>query len=158
MAKHYVPDIYEDLEDGRHFVKANVAGVSFRQQAVSGWVEGQPLELARDRRNGHDRIAIRVFSGGAHIGFVPRDINTRFATCLDTGKGIEAEIEAVVEGTPDKAAVGVVMRPYLPEDVPMEFDEEWRRGWRTPPRNRRAVRLGKGPMPGPDGSAGERTP
>ncbi len=99
-----------------------------------------------------------MFSGGARIGFVPRDINTRFATCLDTGKGIEAEIEAVVEGTPDKPAMGVVMRPYPPEDVPMEFDEEWRRGWRTPPRNRKAVRLGKGPMPGPDGSAGERTP
>ncbi len=36
MAKHYFPDIHEDLEDGRYFVKANVAGVSLRQQAVSG--------------------------------------------------------------------------------------------------------------------------
>ena len=124
MARHYFPDVYQDLEDGRYFIKANVAGVSYRQQAVSGCVEGQSLKLVRDQRNRHDGHAIQVLSGGAHIGFVPRDINEGFATYLDTGRCIDAEIEAVVGGTPDKPTVGVVMRLYLPEDVSIEFDEE----------------------------------
>ena len=33
------PDVYQDLEDGRYFVKANVAGVSYRRRVVSGGVE-----------------------------------------------------------------------------------------------------------------------
>ena len=65
-----------------------------------------------------------MFAGGAHIGFVPRDINEGFATYLDTGRWVDAEIEAIVGGTPGKPTAGVVMRLYLPEDVPIEFDDE----------------------------------
>ena len=43
---------------------------------------------------------------------------------LDTGRWIDAEIEAVVGGTPDKPTAGVVMRLFLPEDVPIELDDE----------------------------------
>ena len=124
MTRHYFPDVYQDLGDGRYFIKANVAGVSYRQQAVSGCVEGQSLELVRDERNRHDSNAIQVFSDGAHIGFLPRDINEGFATYLDTGRRIDAEVEVLVGGTPDKPTVGVVMRLYLPKDVSIEFDEE----------------------------------
>ena len=124
MTRHYFPDVYQDLEDARYFIKTKVVGVSYRQEAVAGCVEGQSLELVRDERNRHDRNAIGVFAGGAHIGFVPSDINDGFALYLDSGRSIDAEIEAVVGGTPDKPTVGIVMRLYLPEDVPIEFDGE----------------------------------
>ena len=123
MARHYFPDVYQDLEHGRYFIKVNVAGTSYRQPAVGGCGEGQSLVLVRDEGNRHDRNAIQVFAGGAQIGFVPRDINEGFATYLDSGRSLEAEIEAVVGGTPDKPTVGIVMRLYLPEDVTIEFDE-----------------------------------
>ena len=43
---------------------------------------------------------------------------------LDAGRWIDAEIETFVGGTPAKPTAGVVMRLYLPEDVPIEFDDE----------------------------------
>lgn len=124
MTRYYFPDVYQDLDDGRYFVQANVAGVSHRQQAVSKCVEGQSLELVRDAGNPHDRNAIQVFASGDHIGFVPRDINAGFATYLDAGGDIDGEIEAVVGGTPDKPTMGIVFRLYLPDDVLIEFDKE----------------------------------
>lgn len=35
MATHYFADVFQSLDDGRYFVKANVAGISHRQEAAS---------------------------------------------------------------------------------------------------------------------------
>ena len=122
MARYYFPDVFQSLDDERYFVKANVAGISHRQEAASCCVEGQPLQLIRDVNNKHDRKAIRVLAEELDIGFVPRDINAAFAEYLDHVGELEAEIEAVVGGTENKPTIGIVMRIYLPDDVSMEFD------------------------------------
>ena len=90
MARHYFPDVYQNLEDGRYFIKANVAGTSYRQHSVVGCVEGQLLTLVRDGGNTHDRNATQIFAVGSRAGFVPRDVSEGFATHLDTARSLEA--------------------------------------------------------------------
>lgn len=123
MARHHFPDVYESLEDGRYFVKANVAGISLRQDAAATCYQGQALDLVRDTHNQHDQNAIAVFAGTDRIGYVPRDMNSGFAEYLDSGRDLDAEVHAVVGGTPDKPILGVVMAIYLPNDVQIEFEE-----------------------------------
>ena len=77
MRQHF-PDVHMRLDDGRYFVPMNVAGVSYRQDAVARCVEEQAVTLVRDRNNPHDTNAIMVFVGGEQIGFIPRDMNTGF--------------------------------------------------------------------------------
>ena len=75
MVRQYFPDLHMRLDDGRYFVPMNVAGVSYRQDAVAGCVEEQAVTLVRDRNNPHDRNAIVVFVSGEQIGFIPGDMN-----------------------------------------------------------------------------------
>ena len=65
MVRHYFPDMHMRLDDGRYFVPINVAGVSYRQDAVARCVEEQSITLVRDKN------AIMVSAGGEHIGFIP---------------------------------------------------------------------------------------
>ena len=123
MARHYFSDVYQSLDDGRYFVKTNVAGIGYRQDAAATCRVGQALNLVREANNRHDRNAIAVFAGSDHIGYVSRDMNAGFAEYLDSGRDLDAEIHAVVGGTEDKPTVGVVMAVYLPDDVQIDFDD-----------------------------------
>ena len=111
------------VDDGRYFIRTNVAGISFRQDAAFRCYTGQHLTLIRDSANPHDKNAIRVFAGGEHIGFIPAEINAAFAAYLDSGRLLDAEIDHIVGGTTDKPFRGIYINLYLPDDVHMEFDD-----------------------------------
>ena len=123
VMRYYFPDVYKSLENGRYFIKFNVAGVSYRQEAVSRCCEDEPLALVRDIGNAHDRNAIKIFAGSDHIGFVPKGTNRGFAEYMDSGGVLEAEIEAIVGGESEEPNKGVVARLYIPPDVDIEFDD-----------------------------------
>ena len=123
MVRHYFPDVHMRVDDGRYFVPINVAGVSYRQDAVARCFEEQTITLVRDRNNRHDKNAVMVYAGGEHIGFLPRDMNEGFAEYLDSGRALDAEIHKVIGGTKDKPTTGIIIALYLPEDVLIEFDD-----------------------------------
>ena len=112
------------LDDGRYFIPMNVAGVSYRQDAVSRCFKEQSVTLVRDSNNPHDKNAIMVFVGGEQIGFIPRDMNEGFAEYMDNGRDLDAEIHKIIGGTSDKPTTGVIIALYLPDDVSIEFDKD----------------------------------
>ena len=119
----YFPDVRMQIDDGRYFMRTRVAGVGFRQEAASRCYEGQNLALIRDPENHHDNNAISVFADGEHIGFIPAEINEGFALYLDSGRPLDAVISDIVGGTTDKPFRGIYINLYIPDDLPMEFDE-----------------------------------
>ena len=124
MAHYYFPDVRMRLDDGRYFIPTKIAGVGYRQNAVARCYEGQNLALMRDSKNSHDKNAIKVFAHGEHIGFIPAELNEWFAQYFDSGRKIEADIYKIVGGTEDKPSRGIRINLYVPEDVPIEFDDE----------------------------------
>ena len=124
MTRYYFPDVYQSLDDGRYYIQTSVAGVSYRQEAVSRCYDGQSLTLVRDRGNVHDQNAIKIFAGGEHIGFVPAEINQGFAEYMDSGRVLEAKIDRIVGGEPEKPTKGALINLYLPADVDIEFDDD----------------------------------
>ena len=123
MTRYYFPDVHMRVDDGRYFVPTNVAGVSYRQEAVSSCFEEQSITLVRDPSNPHDKNAIMVFAGNEHIGFIPRDMNKGFAEYMDSGRNLDAEIHKIIGGTSDKPNTGIIIALYLPDDVLIEFDD-----------------------------------
>ena len=119
----YFPDVRMMVDDGRYFIRTNVAGISFRQDAASLCYAGQSLTLLRDPENPHDVNAVSVFADGNHIGFIPATLNAGFAAYLDSGRQLCADIDNVVGGAADKPAIGIYINLYLPDDVDIEFDE-----------------------------------
>ena len=125
MASYYFPDVRMRLDDGRYFIATKIAGVGYRQSAASRCYEGQKLTLVRDRENLHDKNAIKVLAGGEHVGYIPSDVNEGFATYLDSGRNLNADINKIVGGTEDKPSRGIYINLYLPEDVPIEFNDDY---------------------------------
>jgi hypothetical protein len=68
----------------------------FRYHAAADvWQElrvGDPLELARERDNPHDRNAVSVSWRGRKLGYVPRHENAALAWGLDRGATLAARI------------------------------------------------------------------
>lgn len=123
MVRCYFPDVHMRLDDGRYFVPIHVAGVSYRQDAVSRCFEEQSITLVRDPNNPHDKNAVMVFAEGEHVGFIPRDMNEGFAEYIDSGRYLDAEIHKIIGGTSDKPTTGIIIALYLPDDVSIEFDD-----------------------------------
>jgi len=71
-----------------------VAGFQFYdgQDALSLLEPGMPLQLHREPHNAYDKHAIRVYSGEAQLGYIPRSDNKPIARLMDQGKAVEAQI------------------------------------------------------------------
>ena len=86
-----------------------VAGPQFHQEAISRCFEGQPVNLVRDPDNQNDKNAIEVWCGGHQIGFITRDEASSMAPAIDGGDLVEAKIERVIGGTPEKPITGAIL-------------------------------------------------
>lgn len=62
--------------------RTRVAGVSYRQEAVSRCNEGQVVTLVRDPENEHDSNAVEVYAGEP-IGYIPTEDSEAVARYLD---------------------------------------------------------------------------
>ena len=92
--------------------KTSVAGVRYRQDAVTQCWEGQKTGLIRDPDNRHDKNAIIVYTN-AIIGFIKRDEAKNLAPFMDGGGKAEAYISGLTGGTPDKPTMGVILQVTL---------------------------------------------
>jgi hypothetical protein len=92
-----------------------VAGVAGAERfhpevlASDALAPGRPLELRRDPGNEHDPNAIGVYAGGAHAGFVPREIAAEIAPSLDAGEPWSAVVLREQRASPRDPRTGVTM-------------------------------------------------
>lgn len=105
MARHRWP---------KYEFRVPVAGVSFRQDAVSKCYKGQGVELVSEPDNAHVPNAIKVLAGRRHIGYVPR------ADAVSLTKFIDDEdwnVEAHIDGFFGQGGVRIQVtyqRPWPP--------------------------------------------
>ena len=78
--------------------KTYVAGVSYRQDAVTRSYEGQAVLLLPDPDNEHDKNAVEVWAGNEQIGFINRDEAKVMARQMALGTKYDAVIDRVFEG------------------------------------------------------------
>jgi hypothetical protein len=73
--------------------------------------KGAVLRLERDRDNEHDPMAVAVYSGKTHLGYIPRAQNARIALLLDDGRRAQATLaaEAVVHNGEIKFAPKILI-------------------------------------------------
>jgi hypothetical protein len=50
--------------------------------------QGQTLQSLREPMNQHDKNAVKLMANGSHIGYIPKDVNSKIAQHLDSGKKI----------------------------------------------------------------------
>ena len=105
-----------ELDPDSFSILMTVAGVSYRQDAISRCSEGQAVQLIRDPSNEHDQNAIEVHAG-EHIGFIPKDEAEFLALYLDFcgRESVEATIDSMTGGTDEKPTIGVVIEIKLSE-------------------------------------------
>jgi hypothetical protein len=97
-------------ERGLHV--AGIAGAGrFHPEALASeaLAPGHPLELRRDRGNEHDANAIAVYAGGAHAGFVPREVAAEIAPALDAGEPWSAVVLREQRDSPRDPRTGATM-------------------------------------------------
>jgi hypothetical protein len=96
-------------ERGLHV--SGVAGTQFRPGALDSdaLAPGSVLELRREPGNEHDANAIAVDAGGAHVGFVPREIAAELAPQLDAGRTWSAVVLREQRASPRDPRSGVTM-------------------------------------------------
>ena len=106
-----------DTAADRYSILTTVAGVSYRQDAVSGCREGQTVQLMRDSTNMHDQNAIQVHSGEL-IGFIPKAEAEILALYLDYfgSDDVEATINQLTGGTKHKQTIGVILDIQVSEE------------------------------------------
>ena len=107
-----------DLEGDRLSIPTAVAGVSYRQEAVSRCHEGQTVRLVRDPSNAHDENAIEVHTN-EQIGFIPRDLAETLALYLDySGQDVvEARVDSLIGRTDEEPNIGVVIDIVISETL-----------------------------------------
>jgi hypothetical protein len=91
---------------------AGVAGAGrFHPEALASdaLAPGRPLELRRDPGNEHDPNAIAVYAGGAHVGFVPRELAAELAPELDAGRPWSAVVLREQRPSPRDPRSGATM-------------------------------------------------
>ena len=105
-----------DIDDDRHSIRTQVAGVSRRQDAVSQCRKGQNVRLVRDPANDHDQNAIEVHAS-RQIGFIPREESETLALYLDYWgtDDVVATIEEMTGGTGENPTIEVVLDVHLPQ-------------------------------------------
>ena len=114
-----------EVDADRYSILTTVAGVSYRQDAVSRCHEGQTVQLFRNPSNTHDRNAIEVHAG-EKIGFIPRDETETLALYMDFyGRdSVEATIDRLTGGTEDKPTIGVVVDIQVSEVLYNPIDDD----------------------------------
>ena len=114
-----------EVDADRYSILTTVAGVSYRQDAVSRCHEGQTVQLFRNPSNTHDRNAIEVHAG-EKIGFIPRDETETLALYMDFyGRdSVEATIDRLTGGTEDKPTIGVVVDIQVSEILYNSIDDD----------------------------------
>ena len=77
---------------------SNLAGFHYHAAAevFSDLKVGDPLELAREPDNPHDRNAVSLSWRGHKLGYVPRRDNATLAWSLDRGDRLRARISRVI--------------------------------------------------------------
>ena len=105
-----------EIETDSFSILTTVAGVSYRQNAISRCSEGQAVQLIRDPSNEHDQNAIEVHAG-EHIGFISKDEAETLALYLDFygHESVEATIDSISGGADEKPTKGVIINIKLPE-------------------------------------------
>ena len=73
-----------------------VAGTSFRKlrDVEPELISKVKLELKRDIKNEHDKMAVELWYNQNKIGYIPRDKNEVIARMLDAGKSFFATLQA----------------------------------------------------------------
>lgn len=69
-----------------------------RQLYASRCVEGEELELVRERTNPYDSNAIAVYSGIHQVGYIKKEIAAQLAEKIDNGKRYRCYVEQVTGG------------------------------------------------------------
>ena len=90
---------------------AGVAGAKHREADVASaeLAPGERLELRREPENEHDPNAIAVHGGGAHLGFVPRELAEEIAPALDAGEPWSAVVLREHRASPRDPRTGLTM-------------------------------------------------
>jgi hypothetical protein len=95
-------------------LECHVAGTAYRDlNAIEpALCAGDELSLLREPDNGHDELAIQIFTAsGAHLGYIPRAKNEPLARLMDAGKFLFARLtERSRENRWLKINVQIVMR------------------------------------------------
>jgi hypothetical protein len=96
-------------ERGLHV--SGVAGARHHAEALAAaeLAPGSPLELRREPGNEHDPNAIAVHAGGAHGGFVTRELAAELAGELDAGRPWSAIVLREQRDSPRDPRTGVTM-------------------------------------------------
>jgi HIRAN domain len=96
-------------ERGLHV--SGVAGARHHAEALAAvaLAPGDRLELRREPDNEHDANAIAVDGGGAHLGFVPRELAAEIAPALDAGEPWSAVVLREHSASPRDPRTGVTM-------------------------------------------------
>ena len=96
-------------ERGLHV--SGVAGTQFRPRALDsdGLAPGSPLTLGASRPTSTTPNAIAVDAGGAHVGFVPRELAAELAPQLDAGRPWSAVVLREQRASPREPRSGVTM-------------------------------------------------
>ena len=90
---------------------SGVAGARHHTEALAAaeLAPGSPLELRREPDNEHDANAIAVHAGGAHVGFVARELAAALAGELDAGRSWTAVVLREQRDSPRDPRTGVTM-------------------------------------------------
>jgi hypothetical protein len=96
-------------ERGLHV--SGLAGARHHAEALAAdaLAPGSPLALVREPDNPHDANAIAVHAGGAHVGFVPRELAAEIAPALDAGERWSAVVLREQSASPRDPRTGVTM-------------------------------------------------
>jgi hypothetical protein len=96
-------------ERGLHV--SGVAGARHHAEALAAaaLAPGDRLELRREADNPHDANAIAVHGGGAHLGFVPRELAAEIAPSLDAGEPWSAVVLREHRPSPRDPRSGLTM-------------------------------------------------
>ncbi len=90
---------------------SGVAGARHHAEALAAGAlaPGAPLTLVREADNPHDANAIAVHGGGAHVGFVPRELAAALAPELDAGRTWSAVVLREQRASPRDPRSGLTM-------------------------------------------------
>ena len=89
----------------------NVAGVTFRPEALDMAERGMKVSLQAERNNPHDPDAVAVWDDlhCVQFGYIKRNYTKVVRACLERGEAIEGEIIDIVGGK-DGLTKGIVIR------------------------------------------------
>ena len=97
-------------------VRTVVVGTRFRGfegvAALAKLNKGDPIELRAEPDNQYDANAVACYSGGVHVGYLPRTHNVPVAAALGRGwiVGAVVALEAIVEA-PKPPPPGLARKP-----------------------------------------------